>query len=229
MLEFDFGEVEGLLARLNRIADNKRVAFRARLKHFQRLGLPHGANTGTGKRARYTLPMTLQLCVAFQLAQTGMAPKRVVATVQGNWMATFFNCFAALLTGEEAKGFKPALVNKVALVVSPEALRELSDSGEHEYDYYETVDFLPVADLAAKMAADTPGPIPTVGEVYRHIVIQLWPLMQAVEWHLIDMRPVLNHAALRDDMRGHVEAAEREIEEGAQAIRRSISGRNPQA
>jgi hypothetical protein len=193
------------------------------------LGLPHGANTGTGKKARYTLPMVLQLCVAFQLAQTGMAPKRVVATIEGNWIATRFNCFAALLTNKEASEFKPPLANRVALVVSPEALRELSNSGEHKYDYYETVDFLPVPDLAKRLAADAPGPIPTMGEVYRHVVIQLWPLMQAVEWHLIDMRADLSHASLRDDLHKHLEIEGREVEEGAKAIKETLRGRNPQA
>jgi hypothetical protein len=227
VIELDFGEVEGLLARLNRISDSKRVAFRARLKHFQRMGLPHGANTGTGKKARYSFPMALQLCVAFQLAQTGMAPKRIVSTVEGNWIAIRFNCFAAMLSPDQAKAFKPPLTNRVAMVVNPEALRELTISGEGEYDYYETVDFFVVADLASKLAADSPGPIPTVGEVYRHIVIQLWPLMQTVAWHLSELRNDLTHEALLSDLQEHLLEEGRRITEMGEQIRKTMHGRDP--
>lgn len=84
-IELTYGEVEATLADLNRIADEKRIAFKARLKHFQRLGFPEGANTGTGKRVVYTIPMLFKLVLAVELTQVGMPPKLISEVIERNW------------------------------------------------------------------------------------------------------------------------------------------------
>lgn len=93
-----YGEVEAALAEMHRIPDEKRVAFKARLKHFQRLGFPKGANTGTGKRVAYTLGMTLHLAVATDLVQLGNTPERIANKIIGEDSSTFARGFSRAFT-----------------------------------------------------------------------------------------------------------------------------------
>lgn len=57
-------------------------ALRARLKHFQRLGFPYNANTGTGTRAHYTADSILRLGFALDLTRIQMTPEQAVALIQ---------------------------------------------------------------------------------------------------------------------------------------------------
>lgn len=84
-IELTYSDVESILAELNNVAPDKRVAFRARLKHFQRLGFPEGANTGTGRRAVYTVPMLFKLVLAVELVQVGMPPRLIAEIIDINW------------------------------------------------------------------------------------------------------------------------------------------------
>ncbi|NJC06857.1 hypothetical protein GGQ97_002650 [Sphingomonas kaistensis] len=188
-VEFDFREVEEVLQRLNRIAESKRVAFRGRIKHLQRLGFPRGANTGTGTRVRYTFPMLLQLALATELMQTGMSPVRIVQTINWSWHDQMGGLFFAMLPKAMLSQFKPPVEdNDLAWVLSPEGLRDLTEEGDHESAYMFAVLVFPTAELPSRLKTD---PTPVIGEVYRHIVIQLRPFMQRVLGAILGVRPDL--------------------------------------
>jgi hypothetical protein len=190
-IELGFSDVESVLARLNRVAEAKRVAFRARLKHFQRLGFPEGVNTGTGKRAIYGVRQLFQLVLAMELTQTGMAPQRVVRTINGNWSNIELQILAALAVPSVYELFHPPLTNADrVLILSPEALRDLADSGDGEYDYHDSVDSTDMAGLSDRLTSEDFSI--SIGEYYRHIVIQLNPLMMNAVSKVIELRPDLD-------------------------------------
>ena len=88
-----FSEVEAALAELHDVLPERRSAFRARIKHLQKLGFPAGLNTGKGTRAVYTLEAIAKLVAAFEFMQFGMMPATAVNLIETNW--SFFRVTVA--------------------------------------------------------------------------------------------------------------------------------------
>ncbi len=194
-IELGFSDVESVLVHLNRVADGKRVAFRARLKHFQRLGFPEGVNTGTGRRATYGVRHLFQLVIAMEFTQSGMSPQRVVKTINGNWSHIETQILAALSTPEMYELFIPPLTSgERVLIVSPEALKDLTEEGDGEWDYHDSVDSTDIEDLAQRLKSDEV--VITVGEFYRHVIIQLRPLAMLTVSCLMHIQPNLTWKAI---------------------------------
>lgn len=191
-----YGDVEATLARLNRVADDKRVAFRARLKHFQRLGFPPGVNTGTGKRAVYTFPLLLMLAFATELTQAGMAPKRVVKTLNHSWNAVEWSLLIAITPGDL---WEHPQDQDLVWLLSPEAMRDLSEEGEGEYDYHESIRVEKIRDLERIFLSDDEAS-PIVGEFYRHLIIQIRPFIAVVMGHIIAVRTDIQPSDLWQDL-----------------------------
>jgi hypothetical protein len=196
VVEFSYGDVEAILARLNRISDDKRVAFRARLKHFQRLGFPPGVNTGTGKRANYTFPLLLMMAFATEFTQAGISPKRIVKSLTHSWHDVEWSLLIAITPGDV---WDPPQDQDLVWLLSPEALRDLSDEGEGEYDYHESIRVEKVRDLTAIFLDETEES-PIVGEFYRHLILQIRPFMMVIMAHVIAVRPEIEPTALWQDL-----------------------------
>jgi len=163
---------------MNRIDPDSDAAFRARLRHFQRLGFPEGSNTGKGKRAEYDLDMLLQLVIGIQFMQAGVTPQRTVHLVTKNWSETRTYLLFASAPKELVAEDGRTLSNELVLCVSPESLRDITTEGESDYDYYEAFNFVEadkLADFFKEMDA-----APLLGEPYRWIVILLRPLIASV-------------------------------------------------
>jgi hypothetical protein len=62
----------------------QRGAFRARLKHFQRLGLP-GIESGKGTRIAYSADVARQWLVGLLMAEIGVDPILIVGIVKSRW------------------------------------------------------------------------------------------------------------------------------------------------
>jgi hypothetical protein len=200
-IEFSYGDVEATLARLNRIAPDKRVAFRARLKHLQRQGFPPGVNTGTGKRATYSFSMLLMLAFATELTQAGMAPKRTVKTLTTSWSSVDASLLIAIAPPTFLAEFtRPIEDNNLIWILSPEALRELSEDGEGEYDYHESILVKSVQDLPEFLSDRDDSESPIVGELYRNLIIRIRPLMYRIMMHVTEVRPDLSGTAMWNDL-----------------------------
>jgi hypothetical protein len=62
----------------------QRGAFRARLKHFQRLGLP-GIEAGKGARISYSYEIAAQWLLGLLMAETGVDPTLIVKIIKSRW------------------------------------------------------------------------------------------------------------------------------------------------
>lgn len=80
-LSYGFSEIEGGLALLHNIADEKRPAFVSRIQHLQKRGFPPGVNTGRGRAARYEAQHMFLLATALQLNELGMIPEKAIRVV----------------------------------------------------------------------------------------------------------------------------------------------------
>jgi hypothetical protein len=188
-VELAYADVEGVLARLNRIADEKRTAFRARLKHLQRLGFPAGANTGTGKRAVYDADMLFQLVMAVELIQCGLPPKLIVSVLTHNWTATQHGLLFAMVSDDLFERMAPFFKSPdLAWIIEPEALRELSTEGVGEFDYMEAVSIQPVSSLSEYFVKRREFGV-VVGDQHRHIVLHLRQLSGRLFRELNKVRP----------------------------------------
>ncbi|MCZ8320841.1 MAG: hypothetical protein O9296_04550 [Novosphingobium sp.] len=92
-MNISYAELEGFLAAIHRVAPEKRIALKGRLKHFQRLGWPSGTNQGKGARVQYGIGQTLMLAMGFELLQLGLTPERVVEQFKfsGRYLAKGFS------------------------------------------------------------------------------------------------------------------------------------------
>ena len=229
MIEFSFGEVEAVLVALNHVADEKRTAFRARLKHFQRLGFPAGANTGTGTRAIYTFPMLLQMCLATELAQTGMAPLRIVEMIKWNWSDQMGGLFLAMLPGDVLDQFTPPFPdNNLVWTLAPEALRDLTKEGAKESDALFAVRVFPAIELVTQLYDVNHNP---TGGDYRHVVIFLKPLMWRITSIVRSIRSDITFADLGQEFEQYLRDFQEKVTETAKMIgkKKAPDASNPQA
>ena len=85
MTGYSYAAVERALAiALGVDLDTQRSAFRARLKHLQRLGLP-GIKAGKGARIEYTADQVGRWLIALLMSETGVEPVVTVAAIEQGW------------------------------------------------------------------------------------------------------------------------------------------------
>ncbi len=85
MSKLSFAAVEGMLAQLHSISDDKRVAFQGRLKALLKSGLLPHVHQGRGRAASYTPFDTVRFALALELTQLGLTPERAVKVLLNNW------------------------------------------------------------------------------------------------------------------------------------------------
>jgi hypothetical protein len=83
---YGYAEVEtAVAAALGVTAKNQRGALRGRLKHLQRLGLIKLKAEKGKRRVEYSYAQAAQWLVALILAETGIDPTLIVATLKQDW------------------------------------------------------------------------------------------------------------------------------------------------
>src|SRR3954468_14360283 len=81
----DYAEVEALLALAFHAGAATQGAFRGRLGHLRRLGIPIGLNPGKGKRINYEIEQVYQLALCLELEEFGTDPSLVASMVKQHW------------------------------------------------------------------------------------------------------------------------------------------------
>jgi len=75
-MQLSYSEIVRILMDMHDIARDSEGAFRARLRHFQRLGFPPGTNTGRGRPAPYRAEHVFLMTVVLELTEFGFSPDR---------------------------------------------------------------------------------------------------------------------------------------------------------
>lgn len=176
-MRLSYAQVVQILSGLNEIAPESDGAFRARLRHFQRLGFPKGSNTGKGRSAEYDLEMLMQLALATEFMQAGITPTRIVELISKNWTSARQNFLISVMPKGTfvSSATKDEIDPDLALCLSPESLRELTTYGEEQFDYYEAFQFHAAKSLYEMFNDDEFSPL--LGTYWRWIIILMRPMM----------------------------------------------------
>jgi hypothetical protein len=91
MLMLTYAEAESALAAIYQASGKPQAgAFRGRLKHFKRLGIPLGVNPGRGKKIGYGRNELYQWCFCLELSEFGVDPSIIVKIVRQYWDTQIF-------------------------------------------------------------------------------------------------------------------------------------------
>jgi len=78
-----YAEIESILARLHGAdGDVQKKAFRGRLKHLKRLGIPRGINPGKGAKVWYKEAQLYEWAFCLELAEFGLDPTAIVRLME---------------------------------------------------------------------------------------------------------------------------------------------------
>jgi len=91
-MAFDYAEVETVLARLYHADAVQRGAFRGRIAHLRRLGIPIGQAPGKGRKIVYEKEHVYQLALCLELEEFGIDPLLIASFVKQFW-TTFYGHF----------------------------------------------------------------------------------------------------------------------------------------
>ena len=113
-LRLSYAVMERVIAGMHSVGEDQHSALRGRMKYFQRMGFP-ADRPKRGARTGYSLEDLLQLVLAFELLECGVAPVRAARAARTNWQ---FNRGAFARAAQGARSF---------LAMHPRALVELVD------------------------------------------------------------------------------------------------------
>ena len=82
---FTYGEAETLLAKLHGAEAVQRLAFRGRMKHLKRVGIPLDTSVGQGKKTLYTEDHLYQWAFALELEQVNVDPTSIGKIMAAYW------------------------------------------------------------------------------------------------------------------------------------------------
>ena len=100
-MPFTYAEAETILAKHYGANETvQRGAFRGRLKHLNRLGIPLGSRPGKGKKILYDREQIYQWAFCLELEEFGIDPSVIVRLVERLWKSDIAPQF---LTAEGAK------------------------------------------------------------------------------------------------------------------------------
>jgi hypothetical protein len=110
---FQYAEVEEALAKAFGVnPDAQERAFRARLKHLQRLGLPKN-RPGKGSRLDYSFEDAAKWAVTLMAAEIGVEPAAMVKVIGRDWRDIFVPIMKQAIDAESRAG------NPVFLIIFP--------------------------------------------------------------------------------------------------------------
>jgi hypothetical protein len=142
---FSYAQVETALARAYEAEHVQRGAFRGRLKHFRKLGIPK-QQPGKGSRIRYTKVDALFLMLACELAEFGIDPHLITDTLQRQW-PLMLRLLQAINPTERSLG------NDLYIAISPRLMSWSWNQGKSRATAME----IAAIETALKIAASTVG------------------------------------------------------------------------
>lgn len=204
MAQFTFGQVEAVCASLNRIADDKRVAFVSRMKQLQKQGLTEQeSRPGRGKAGTYSFGSLMRFVIALELIQAGLMPQMAARLVVGSWGILRANIFVCSFAPEETIGFRKK-PTEYLWMLHVEALRGLTREGEGEHDHHDRIMAVPIERAAEQLAKGVDEHPLFFGEGWRTLVLNGYNLTQQVMNLVAFHFGYATRAELRDDIEGEM-------------------------
>lgn len=131
-MDLSFKQLEKVFAERFAIGEDRAVAFRARLQHLQRQGIPEGVNTGRGTRANYGWKQVIQLMVALDMIDLGLTPEVAIRRVKQNTDQLVATIRRVVLRFETQSKLEKAILNGRCSIGSTEFL--LTSAGLLSYE-----------------------------------------------------------------------------------------------
>ena len=211
-----FGQIEAVCARLNRIASDKRVAFMGRLKQLQKHDIiERKRRPGKGKPGTYSFTDLMRFVIAVELMQCGLMPKMAADLVTGSWELLRYSIYSATHTREEMDEWMEMPHGPETAdwfwMLTPEAMREISEDGLGKWDHMEAINAVPFEEVAEQLRADRE--IGAYGESWRTIALHGTMITQAVIGIVEDEFRYTNRQQMREDLMEEVRELDRILDE----------------
>jgi hypothetical protein len=101
-MAWDYAKVEEALALLHRVpAEVRNKAFRARLQHLQKLGVPLDLKPGKGRKISYSEDEVFQWALCLELAEYNIIPLVITNTIKTYWKSHLLDAFSTARQAEK--------------------------------------------------------------------------------------------------------------------------------
>lgn len=215
-IELSFGQIDAVCARLSRVASDRRVAFMGRLKQLQKHDIiERDRRPGKGKPGTYSFSDLMRFVVAVELMQCGLMPKMAADLVTGSWELLRYSIYSATHTRDEMEEWMEMPhgpdTSDWFWMLTPEALREMSEGGLGKYDHMEAILAVPFEEVAERLRADRE--IGVFGESWRTIALHGTMITQAIIGIVEDEFRYATREQMREDLMEEVRELDRILEE----------------
>jgi hypothetical protein len=122
---WDYHLVEDALARMHRIPSEVQTkAFRGKIQHFQKLGIPLNLKPGKGKKISYTGDEVFQWVLCLELAEYGVNPSTIANTIKAYWNSHLQDAFHAAARSDRKDDILLCFSPHIASAPGPPGLGE---------------------------------------------------------------------------------------------------------
>jgi hypothetical protein len=226
-VDFSFGQVEAVCAAMQDIASDKRPAFTSRLKHLMKSGIVDEERRGgqfrpgRGKAAKFSYAQLMKFVIGVELLQAGTPPALAAKLVQGNWLQLRVGVYFALYNEVEKRAAGDPR-EETFWVLGPEALRDLTNSGESDWDHYEAFESIyRTEDLAGHLAGHATSGLR--GHYRRQLVLNGTAITRSAAFLISFEMHIATIDELRDDLLRDIREDEARLEKAMKEIDLSVS------
>ena len=226
-VDFSFGQVEAVCAGMQDIASDKRPAFTSRLKHLMKSGIVDEERRGgefrpgRGKAARFSFSQLMKFVIGVELLQAGTPPALAAKLVQGNWLQLRVGVYFSLYN-EVEKRVAGDPREETFWVLSPEALRDLTNAGESQWDHYEAFESIyRTDDLAGHLAGHATSGLR--GHYRRQLVLNGTAITRAAAFLISFEMHIATIEELREALLADIREDEARLEKAMKEIDLSVS------
>jgi len=216
-VDFSFGQVQAICAAMQDIDPGKLPAFTSRLKHLmQAMTKAREAETrakgpGRGRAAKFSFSQLMKVVIAVELIQAGTPPALAAKLIEGNWLQLRVGVYFGLYNEVEKRAAGEPR-EETYWVLMPEALRDLTNSGESDWDHYEAFESIyRTEDLATHLASHSSSGFR--GHYRRQVILNGTVITRAAAFIISFEMNIATIEELRGDLYREIKDDEARLEE----------------
>lgn len=206
------------------ISSDKRTAFASRLKHLMKAGIfdeerRNGEfRPGRGKAAKFSFTQVMKMVIGVELLQAGTPPALAARLIQGNWMSLRVGVHFALYSEVDKRAASDPR-EETYWILAPEALRELTSTGESWYDHYEAFQTVyREADLLAHFTQHEVGGM--TGHYRRQLVLNGTAITRAAAFLITGQLHIANIQELQADIYAEIHRDQKLLDKAVEELSR---------